>query len=94
MIELLILFATMQVADIVTTYLVISRNKGYEANPIMRQFIVRLGVLPGLLLPKVAVIGLVVWLVSDGMAYMDYVLAISSAGYLWVVISNYKIAVK
>lgn len=55
----LILFALLQVADIFTTWKVLSQG-GRELNPVMAWVMGRLGVLPGLVLAKLALLGLLV----------------------------------
>lgn len=91
---ILILFALAQVGDIVSTYLVISRGKGYEANPVMRWLIGKIGLLPGLIAPKLVAMGLFIWMAADGRFGIEYVLVPATLVYAWVVRNNFKIAVK
>ena len=52
----LILFAALQAVDVTLTALVL-RKGGRELNPIMRWFMARLGMIPGLAVPKVIALG-------------------------------------
>lgn len=54
----LILFAALQAVDVTLTVLVL-RKGGRELNPIMRWFMDRLGMIPGLAAPKVIAIGII-----------------------------------
>lgn len=52
---LLTLIVILQLADIVSTYLCITRGKGVEANGILARLFAKIGLLPGLLIKGVFV---------------------------------------
>lgn len=60
----LAIFAALQAADIALTALVL-RNGGRELNPIMHWFMDRLGMIPGLAVPKLFALAVVAWINID-----------------------------
>lgn len=84
---LLALLMALQIADVCTTYFVISRGIGHEANPIMLWMLDSFGLLPGLLIPKAAMLSLV------GLYLLAYpvALALLCLGYAIVVYRNVKV---
>ena len=85
---LLILVITLQLADILSTYLVISKGVGQEANPVLIPLFKALGALPALLLVKGAVIAALLYLRADLPVEL---LGLIAAGYAWVVWHNFGI---
>lgn len=89
MIYLLIAFIALQIADAVTTYLVINKG-GYEKNPVVAWGMKQIGLVPALMAYKgigVAA-GLVLYHYADQGG--SYLLAALTALYGWVVWNNYK----
>lgn len=82
---LLIAVIVLQLADIVTTYLIVSRPGGRELNPVLAALFRAVGMLPGLLVIKTLFIGLLVWAAPYLHTTM---LALICAGYCWVVWHN------
>ena len=83
----LAIFAALQVADVTLTTLILRRG-GRELNPAMRWLMEKLGIVPGLALPKVVLIGVFC-------ALMNYpgagtAIALASALYAGVVAWNLK----
>lgn len=89
MIYLLIAFVALQIADGVSTYLVINKG-GYEANPIVAWGLNHLGLAPGLIAYKGlgVVLGYVLYKLADHGG--NYLLAVLIAFYGGVVYHNYK----
>lgn len=88
MLELLVLFAALQVLDIWTTYTALKLG-GSELNPVMRWIMSRFGVLPALLFMKIVVVALAykyIYPVPD----LAWVLGAVSAFYAYVVYNNIK----
>lgn len=89
MIYLLIAFVALQIADGVTTYLVINKG-GYEKNPVVAWGMKQIGLIPALVAYKgigVAA-GLVLYHYADHGG--SYGLGFLTALYCWVVWNNYK----
>ena len=95
------LLCLLQVLDVYSTYHVMDQGKGYEANPFMAWCIKRLGLLGGLMLPKLVVFPLLgfVLLCPMGVQYFGItdprlalvLLVALVALYLWAVRGNFKI---
>jgi hypothetical protein len=80
----------LQIADVLST-LYAFRNGAYEANPVMRRFLLELGTVPGLLLPKL-IYAVPVWIYRD--QFQDWGVWVVIAGYAAVVVNNVRIATK
>jgi hypothetical protein len=78
----------LQVLDILTTYLCLTKGKGYEANKLLAKLFDKVGLLPGLFLVKGAFITLM-WVVAPLIPVET--LYVISAGYVWVVYNNLKV---
>lgn len=77
----------LQLADIATTFYIISRQIGREANPVMAWIIRKCGLAPGLLLPKAAVLtALYLALLEHSMPH--WMLAGLIILYGWVIYNN------
>ena len=83
---LLVLIIALQVADIATTIIALKNN--VEANPVMRFFFNKVGVVPALLLIKLAFVGFLVVFRHDIHIHAMYVVA---ALYAYIVFNNVKI---
>ena len=68
MLALLLLFGALQVADIYTTYTLLSSG-GRELNPVMRWVMDKLGRVQGLVLMKLLTVGLVVAVFDDALTF-------------------------
>jgi len=84
-VELCAIFTILQVADVWTTHKVLSAG-GSELNPVMDWFFKRFGVLPSLIVIKVAVV-VVFWVYM-----LDYPLLVSAVCifYAFVIVNNLK----
>lgn len=84
---LLFLLVLLQIADVCTTFHVIDREIGREVNPVMAWMLDFFGVLPGLLIPKVALLCLA------GLYLLVYplIMALLCAIYAVVVYKNVKV---
>lgn len=93
MIALLILFAMLQIVDVWTTLRAFARNPTvYEANPLLRWLMRRLGPLPALVAVKLAIIGIMTWM---GLSYPRETLALGIVGaacaaYVAVAVNNWR----
>jgi hypothetical protein len=77
----------LQLADVATTYYIISRQIGREANPLMAWLIRQFGLAPGLLLPKAAMlVALYLAVLEHGIPH--WTLAGLIALYVWVIYNN------
>ena len=85
---LLLLVIALQVADIVTTYLIIQRG-GRELNPLIAAAMAKIGVLPALLVTKGALIALMVSV--NHVEGMIYVFAFLAALYAFVISNNLRV---
>lgn len=90
MTNLIYAILALQIADVIST-LYAFRNGAYEANPVMKRFLLELGTVPGLLLPKV-IYAIPVWAYRD--LFQDWGLWLVIAGYSLVVLNNVRIALK
>lgn len=81
---LIAILIALQIADIATTYLALTRAGAREANPVVAWFIARLGLLPGLIIAKIV---LVVPVIALG-AKMPAVLISGIALYAAVIVNN------
>ena len=90
--SLFVLFAILQVLDIITTIKAIDSGKGAEANPIIKAVMNKIGTAPALLISKAVIVG--------GMASAVYFFPstalIVSLGvviclYGWVIWNNWKL---
>ena len=90
---LLVLFLAIQVADGVSTALVLSRG-GYERNPIVAWGMDKIGVIPALLVYKIAGMACGVTLYHLADAGGGYALAVLTAAGSWVVVNNTKAYIK
>lgn len=86
-IYLLIAVIVLQLADIVTTYLIVSRPGGRELNPVLAALFRAVGLLPGLLIIKCAFVALLVWAAP---VLHIAVLVLICLGYCWVVWHNVR----
>jgi hypothetical protein len=82
---LLGVFILLQIADVWTTMVALKTGKAHEANPIMKWFMDKLGVVPSLLIIKAVVIGVVVYFVN-----VWIILAILNCLYAFAVYLNIK----
>ena len=78
----------LQLLDILTTYLCLTKGNGYEANKLLAKLFDKVGLLPGLFLVKGAFIVLL-W-VTAPLVPIE-LLYVISAGYVWVVYNNLKV---
>ena len=85
---LILALLTLQAFDFITTYLCLTRGKGHEANPVMASIFAKMGVLPGLVIVKGALIALLYLYGSTLPALALYALA---AGYGLVIINNLRV---
>jgi hypothetical protein len=85
---LLIFLVILQLADIVTTWLIVSRPGGRELNPVLAALFRAVGLLPGLLIVKGAFVALMIWVTPF---LPPAVLALICAGYCWVVWHNLQV---
>ncbi|KIA82008.1 hypothetical protein QR66_01815 [Chromobacterium piscinae] len=83
---LMVLCVVLQLLDVATTWHVIRRSIGREANPLLRAVMARMGILPALLLTKLALLAACWWLRPPWPAY-----ALLTAIYLPVLINNFKV---
>ncbi len=83
-------FALLQVADVWTTNYIVSRGIGYEANKVMAYAIKTIGLLPGLLIPKLAMLALVFVFILH-VAYGEYILGLLIFLYAYVIANNIKV---
>lgn len=90
---LFIFLVLLQVADVESTCRVIGMGIGHEANPVMAWLIRTLGLLPGLILPKLIVMVLV-YVFALELPYIDYLLLILVWFYIFIVFNNVRIVVK
>ncbi|MFZ5705716.1 MAG: DUF5658 family protein [Pseudomonadota bacterium] len=90
-VALLVAFVLLQVADIITTMMVLRRPDGYERNPIVRWAMRAAGSsLRGLLLTKLIAVPLLIWgmlSIAPGAGVIAALVAIDAA-YLIVVLNN------
>lgn len=90
-VALLAAFVLLQVADIITTMMVLRRPDGYERNPIVRLAMRAAGSsLRGLILTKLVAVPLVIWgmlSIAPGAGVIAALVAIDAV-YLVVVINN------
>lgn len=87
---LFVTFVLLQIADVWTTHYIISRGIGIEANPIMSFWIKKMGLVFGLLVPKVIVISLVVTFIPQGQ-YGYVAIGLLIALYACVIGNNVKV---
>jgi hypothetical protein len=85
---LLILYCALQIADGVTTYIILKDGK--EQNPILKRLFEATGVLGGLILSKGLGIGLGLVAYEFTGFLAPYILALMVVGYAWVVIHNIR----
>jgi hypothetical protein len=85
---LLIALVILQLADLVTTYLINSRPGGRELNPVLAGLFRKVGLLPGLLIIKGAFVALLVWAAP---VLHIAVLGLICLGYCWVVWHNVQV---
>lgn len=85
---LFLVLVLLQVADVATTYRIIRKGMGREANPVMAWLIAKLGLALGLVAPKMAMLALVYLFVLE---QCPYVLAPLIALYLWAIFNNAKV---
>lgn len=104
-VSIYILFALLcllQVLDVYSTYHVIDQGKGYEANPFMAGCIKRLGLLGGLVLPKIVIFPLLGYVLVCPMFALQAGYAVDArlviallagliALYVWAVRGNFRI---
>lgn len=77
----------LQLADVATTYYIVSRQIGREANPFMAWMICQFGLVTGLLLPKAAMLAaLYLAVLEPGITH--WALAGLIALYVWVIYNN------
>lgn len=97
---LLTFIVALQLADIVTTYLALTRGKGVEANGILARLMARFGLLPTLLVVKGLFVSGLVWatlhlpIVAFGLAVPwlpAALLGVVAAGYLAIVVNNVRV---
>ncbi len=93
-----VIFAALQLADIITTYKVLSSGKGAEANKIMAWLFEKFGVLPSLIVFKVLVIAIIAGctiylpqIYSPMEIIWAVILGLLDAFYLWVAVNNVKV---
>lgn len=100
---LLTLIVALQIGDIVTTYLALTRAKGVEANGILARLMARFGVLPTLLVVKGLFVSGLVWatpllpIVAFGLAVPWLpvaLLGVVAAGYLAIIVNNVQVLCK
>lgn len=84
---LLIAVVILQLADIVTTYIINTRPGGRELNPVLAALFRAVGLLPGLLIIKCAFVALLIWAAP---VLHVAVLGLICAGYCWVVWHNVR----
>ncbi|WP_440030312.1 DUF5658 family protein [Chromobacterium amazonense] len=85
-VALIALCVLLQLLDVATTWHVIRRGIGREANPLLRAVMARMGILPSLLLTKCLLLAACWWLRPPWPAY-----ALLAAIYLPVLINNFKV---
>jgi hypothetical protein len=88
MIYILIFIIALQLADIVTTYLCLTRGKGTEGNGLLARLFARFGILPTLIVVKGAFIALLLWAAPQ---VPVAALGLVAAFYGWVVLNNVKV---
>ncbi|KIA81369.1 hypothetical protein QR66_05245 [Chromobacterium piscinae] len=76
----------MQLLDVATTWQVIRRGIGREANPLLRAVMARMGILPSLLLSKALLLAACVWFRPPWPAY-----AVLAGLYVPVLVNNWKV---
>lgn len=85
---LFILLAVLQIADVGSTAYAIKRGIGHEANPVMVWLIDQLGLVIGLLLPKIVMLLLLYFYALTYPLFAAYVLGAMSVLYAVVVFKN------
>ena len=84
-------FILSQAADVWTTARAINSGCGREANPFMSWMIAKLGLYPGLIIPKLVVIGIIFVATILCPAVMPWVVLALSVGYFVIAYRNYGI---
>lgn len=92
---LLAVFAALQIADIATTLRALKLNPGArEANPVMRWFMARFGMLGGLVVPKLVVsaftISALLYAYASNPIVALAALGLVCAAYAYVVLHNWR----
>lgn len=73
--NLLYLIIALQLGDLLTTAIMLKRKGAYEGNRFMAALFAKIGVLPGLILVKSAVIVLLMWLAPVADTWALWVIA-------------------
>jgi hypothetical protein len=89
---LLAVFIALQVGDFYTTYTILKKGTGREANPILAWVFDKIGYVVGLAIFKGLAIAVGVYAAQFWNGY--YVLIPAVALYTWVVWNNYKVLTK
>lgn len=88
---LVLAIVALQAADAATTYLVVRRGKGFEANVILAYLFTRLGMIPTLLLVKGIFIAVLIW----GAPQIPLpILVLMFVCYFWVIVNNINVLKK
>ena len=92
---LVAILGLLQIGDIWTTYTALSdpSMRLKEKNPLIQFFIDRLGLLPGLIVPKGLFVAIVWWLGAPTWSHVA-VFALLCGFYIWLVHNNYKLIKK
>lgn len=85
------LLTLLQIADVFTTYNLVKDREADEGNPIMVWCIKKLGLLPGLIVPKLIIITLFGYLFIYYRQLTVAAMIISSGFYVWVIYNNTRL---
>jgi hypothetical protein len=91
------IFVAAQIGDAWSTWLVVSNNRGSEANPIVKFAIDKLGLIPGLTVAKallIVFVYLVFFVLFPRAKYAEYLMVFLALVSAWVMWHNYQIYVK
>lgn len=84
-------FIVSQAADVWTTARALNSGQGKEANPVMAWMIGKLGLYPGLIIPKAISVGISIAATYVYPTVMTWILAAITAGYVYIAYRNYRI---